>query len=634
VLETAGYAIVVQGKIGNEEGLASHNKTTNYVYTRLKERGFLDEDIRYFNYNVNQPGVDGTPDKTVISTAITEWARDKMNAKPSNLQIILVDHGFDEVFKIDPHEITSNELGGWLNNLQTGLTGQARDQKIITILGFCRSGSFIDNLSGNNRVIITSAASDESSYKGPLDEDGIREGEYFISEFFKCIGHGNSVKDSFQKATFLTELFVSSSGQSNNAPFYDNSLQHPLFDDNGDGQGSNELSNQKDDGFSSSNLFIGVSSITANAPGNVIIDQVAGAQFLGISETSTKLWAKVSDNSGFSTIWLEIKPPDFLPVDTGGTGQAYLNLPKTPTTNYNDTLNRWEWEDTGGFTTPGTYQVFYFAKDNETGIISSLMETRIHKALHPNTPPNSFNLFLPDNDTDVLTKVMLDWQDTIDPEDHQLTYTILLSKNDTSFSDPIRIEGLRNSSYLLSPLDGVEDLSTYYWKVQAIDQYGAIRLAPETGSWSFKTNNTNANWPGWIKGRVYDATNGLPILNGVVDFEIDTIKSEWDGYYLGVVPSGTYTITATASGYISKSYLNVQIHPDGLVTTNFALDSLSSIVKGDLNKDNSIDLGDAKTGLKMMTLLPNKANVSEEVDGDGKIGLKDTIFIIQRVQKN
>jgi hypothetical protein len=32
VVETAGYAIIVQGKIASEEGLTSHNKTTNDVY--------------------------------------------------------------------------------------------------------------------------------------------------------------------------------------------------------------------------------------------------------------------------------------------------------------------------------------------------------------------------------------------------------------------------------------------------------------------------------------------------------------------------------------------------------------------------------------------------------------------------
>ena len=52
VVETAGYAIIIQGKIAAEEGLDSHNKTANDVYHNLKLRGFLDEDILYFNYDL------------------------------------------------------------------------------------------------------------------------------------------------------------------------------------------------------------------------------------------------------------------------------------------------------------------------------------------------------------------------------------------------------------------------------------------------------------------------------------------------------------------------------------------------------------------------------------------------------
>ena len=162
VVESAGYAIIVQGKISSQEGLASHNKSTEFVYQTLKGRGLLDDDIQYFNYDIqtNPDGVDGIPTKTAIQQAITEWAKGKMNAKPANLYIILVDHGLEEDFYIHPEKISSSELSNWLDSLQMGLTGQAVAQEIVTILGFCRSGSFIDNLSAANRVTIASAAAE------------------------------------------------------------------------------------------------------------------------------------------------------------------------------------------------------------------------------------------------------------------------------------------------------------------------------------------------------------------------------------------------------------------------------------------------------------------------------------------
>jgi hypothetical protein len=100
VVETAGYAIVVQGKILSEEGLASHNKTANFVYSHLKARGLLDDDIKYFNYDNSQSGVDGVPVKSEIQQSVTQWAKDKINAKRANLYLILIDHGYDDVFYI------------------------------------------------------------------------------------------------------------------------------------------------------------------------------------------------------------------------------------------------------------------------------------------------------------------------------------------------------------------------------------------------------------------------------------------------------------------------------------------------------------------------------------------------------
>jgi hypothetical protein len=325
VVETAGYAIIIEGKHSTLEGIDSHNKTANFVYNTLKDRGLLDDDIKYFNYDTNQTGVDATPTKSAIEDAITIWARDMMDpaydnpytasedevtGKPANLYIIMIDHGLADVFYIYPDTISSLELGEWIDTLQDSLTGQAADQEIIAILGFCRSGSFIDDISGYNRVIISIAAPEESSYKGPLDQDNIREGEYFVSEFFKGVTFGRTIKSCFQDAVNRTEVFTSSGFWKNsNSVFFDNSRQHPLLDDNGDGIGSNILAALGPDGLLSEDLIIGVSSITDNDPGDVSITDVASDIFLAQAETSTSgLWARVDNNSRLMTLWVEVKP--------------------------------------------------------------------------------------------------------------------------------------------------------------------------------------------------------------------------------------------------------------------------------------------------------------------------------------
>jgi hypothetical protein len=470
-----------------------------------------------------------------------------MNAKPANLYLIMVDHGLEDFFYIHPDTITAVELDIWLDNLQAGLTGQAANQEIISILGFCRSGSFIDNLSANHRVVITSAASGESSYKGPLDEDGIREGEYFINEFFKSVSIGKNVKQSFQEAVILTEAFTASdSADSTNGPYFDNARQHPLLDDNADRVGTNLLSDQgTGDGALSKDLIIGVSSITGNDPGDVQVTLVMDPLFLGASTSSADLlWAKVDDNTRLRTIWVEVKPPNYSPFDPSGSEQVEMNLAKAYGV-YNGSTERYEWTNLGGFSSSGTYQLLYFAKDDLTGNVSALKASRVYKAIAGNDPPSPFNLVSPDNGASTVTQLVLDWEDTTDPNGDALSYTALLSKGDNTFSNPIRKHGLQYSTYLVTAEDGLEDLSTYYWKVQAVDQYGAIR---ESGVRVFHTNNTNA-WPAWIHGHVYDAVTLLAIVDAQVTVGSMPLTTQEGGVYLGQLLAGTYTITVSASGY-------------------------------------------------------------------------------------
>jgi hypothetical protein len=625
VVETAGYAIIVQGKISGEEGLASHKKTTGFVYNLLITRGFLDDDIKYLTYDASQPGYDGIPSESAVQQAITQWAAEKMNAKPANLYLIMVDHGFDEVFYVYPDVITSAELATWLDALQGALTDQATDQEIIILLGFCRSGSFIDELSGDHRIIIASAAPNESSYKGPLDKDGIREGEYFVSEFFKSVARGKSVKDCFTEAVELTAKFTSAGTGEMNAPFHNDSYQHPLLDDNGDGLGSHDLSDPTGDGLLSGNLYIGVSALTGNDPEDVRVTRVNPAMFLSEAQTVADLWAKVSSSSRMDTIWVEIKAPGTTPINTGGSGQAEMDLPKSVYHTSNTDLERYEWTNQGTFTHPGTYQILYFAKDTITFNVSPLVESKVYKAKAGNAPPGNFSLSSPNNGETVLTTMVLDWQDAIDPEEDRVTYAVLLSKDDPGFTNQIWKAGLIYSTCLIGPADGVEDLSTYYWKVLAIDQYGAIR---ESDVRALNTNNTNPV-AAWIKGNVFNAQTKEAITNAVVSVSGINWNTALGGYYLGEVPPGTHTITANANGFRAQSYSGVVIGDGQVVTKDFAL---AAARPGDLNGDNAVDMADCILAIRIMSGADSGAGdvMSADVNGDGKIGLQDVLYILQK----
>jgi hypothetical protein len=401
------------------------------------------------------------------------------------------------------------------------------------------------------------------------------------------------------------------------------------LDDNGDGVGSHDLSDPLEDGRLSKGLFIGVSSLTGNDPDDVAIVEASPAIFLNETETSTDLWSRVNNNPRLDTLWIEIKPPGYTPVDPGGSGQVEMNLPKSVYETYNSAMDRYEWKNQGKFTTPGTYQILNFAKDVNSANVSPLKETKVYKAKAGNNPPNIFSLLSPANESEVLSTVVLDWEDAIDPDGDPITYTVLLSRGDPSFANPVRKEGLPYSTSLLGPTDGMEDLSNYYWKVQAIDPYGALR---ETEVRVFHTNNTNPV-AAWIRGHVTNAVTKESILNARVSVAGLEFNSGFGGYYLGQVPPGTYTMSAIGNGYKSAGYTGIEIGDGQVVTKDFALEPDASIVSGDIDGDGVVSLKDAVMVLQILVGRQSAATVGKEADvnGDGKIGLEDAIYILQKV---
>jgi hypothetical protein len=207
----------------------------------------------------------------------------------------------------------------------------------------------------------------------------------------------------------------------------------------------------------------------------------------------------------------------------------------------------------------------------------------VYKAKTGNAQPNPFSLLSPVNGATELTALVLDWADTTDPDGDHLTYTVLISEGDDNFNNPIRKEGLIYSTCLVTPADGLEDLSDYYWKVQAIDEYGAIR---ETSVWSFHTNNTNPV-AGWIEGHVYSAATNQPIMSASVVIGGATYNTSLGGYYLGTLSPGEYSATANAPGYGPLTYLGVAIAEGGITTRDFGL-TVSADSDGD-GWDDAVD---------------------------------------------
>ncbi len=167
---------------------------------------------------------------------------------------------------------------------------------------------------------------------------------------------------------------------------------------------------------------------------------------------------------------------------------------------YSSSNQRWRW-NAGGFSDAGTYQVFYFTKDDISGNVSMMKESIVYKAKAGNAAPNAFSPYTPLNNAETLTTLVFDWEDAVDPNGDDITYTLMISENDSNFTDPITFERLPYSTAVARTEDGLADLSAYYWKVVAVDEYGA---ATESAVRYFTTNNTNPV-PAVFEGHIFNS---------------------------------------------------------------------------------------------------------------------------------
>ena len=148
-------------------------------------------------------------------------------------------------------------------------------------------------LSKEGRIIVTSAAEDEESYKGANEPDGIRSGEFFLEEFSEELSRGYTLKESFRNATDKTEEYTLSNTSSVNTynKYFDGSVQHPLLDDSNDGVGTNEVTDESEDGKLAANIIFGSGETYTNLGTNPAdIKAVTETQYLETTDSLTGMW--------------------------------------------------------------------------------------------------------------------------------------------------------------------------------------------------------------------------------------------------------------------------------------------------------------------------------------------------------
>jgi hypothetical protein len=645
----SGYAILAVGAVG-DEGLDSHTLSANNIYKHLINRHFgimhqmndpLDH-IKYLNTRA-QTGVDETQTSATylaaLEHAIKQWALPKMTRLPGPLYIILIDHGSPDHFYLGDNTTTlsSATLNKWISELENKL--KPNTHEIVIVMDTCYSGSFMDELSASGRIIITSTAENEVSFRGPkTPSDGfVRDGAFFASNLFNELSKGLSLSDSFVKATYLTEMLTSSNIIKPSFPFYDKAAQHPLINDNGNGKGQNTIYSYGN-GFISDTVVLGYKKESTD-PVEIVDVKILPDHRLSPDEKSCTFKVSVKNQQRVEELCVEIRSPSTLmPTFVDDYRQKILELKqicleydnneKMYVGSYNELIDS------------GKYSFYFYVEDTDN-IITYFDEISVYKNQIDNAPPKAFVLYKPNNlnEESELQHVIFEWENTKDP--NPFTYSLFLSKSSQFDDDPkltIIKENIIDEQMMMklpgSP-DWSWDNSDIYWKVRAIDEFGAFT---DTETYMFKTNYDNS--PSFTSKspvvfvHVYDKISKFPVPGAGVNFisnttTIDLTMRQSGRYIERFSETGHYQVTIAADGY-ETIHESVDITESINTPLNFGISY--TVQTGDLNRNKTIDIGDAIMCLQFLSDIQMNDYYYDEAALIGNdVGLRDAIFILRKL---
>lgn len=205
-----GMALLVAGTDFSDNRYFFENiaPNCNWAYSKLRQRGFTDSLITYFNpvgwqsiggaYHENSNIVDETAMTVAkLKERILSYKSRVRNGVP--LVLSFIGHGGrteqNGKFYLSPTAfITPDSLDAWLDTYNQDAEGNVTDTlrtPMVVLLDFCYSGTFIPKLrsSTQNRIVITASAADRQAY--------FQNGQSFSYAFFKQIGKGGNLAQAW-----------------------------------------------------------------------------------------------------------------------------------------------------------------------------------------------------------------------------------------------------------------------------------------------------------------------------------------------------------------------------------------------------------------------------------------------------
>ncbi len=240
-------ALIISGVGGDLKQSEKFQRLANELYELLRnDFGYSGENIVYLAGDAGKTDthVSGQSTKKNITSAITEL---KKRAAPEDQTLVFVIGHAD--FRNDaarihlPREdITPEEFGELFEDFP-GI--------LVSVITTPVSGFFLRPLSGDGRVVITAT-------KAGIETDETFFPAAFI-EAVKEIGDSEDPAVSIAKVFSLARRKTEEHYREQQA----NLREHPMLDDNGDGEGTSELGEGGDEGDFASTLFIGPREVSS-----------------------------------------------------------------------------------------------------------------------------------------------------------------------------------------------------------------------------------------------------------------------------------------------------------------------------------------------------------------------------------
>lgn len=215
---------------------------TRHAYSVLKSLDYDDDHIYYFQQrnSVVEQGVDDFSNKSKIKFAITNWLANNSDEN---------DECFIYFFCHGSHKENGSRVQIWTNTTVTPIYSkelalwidQVKCNIINVLIESCKSGGFIDDLSKNNRIIMTSSNKWDFA-TGPTNRTS------FSNYFFDKIQQGTSIGEAWEYADNKLLNYKIRDMPEYSDDWYENIrikiilrlailFQNPQIDDNGDGNG-------------------------------------------------------------------------------------------------------------------------------------------------------------------------------------------------------------------------------------------------------------------------------------------------------------------------------------------------------------------------------------------------------------